>query len=507
MTRKFLRIFTIVIFIVCIPGIAALILLPSPWEAKKSRTEQQARVVIPRSLLTNTEDIDSSAEYMAREDSLYSKVPLEDGEVLVTVLSGLFDGGPVEKQFVAYRNLLEVDSPIYVTFIDYNEVNRSYERIWSAKTAATRPGTVSLSTQDLIGDKSLCLLLAGMNAQGQHTLTIFRKTPTPQSAGREAAEVELFRKIAEFSIEGTITVKETERGIAYQSGQSNGASFTISAFGRDFDSSNILDQVEITYAYNQTSGVYEQTKASRIPGSQVEQRRVRELLGSRQVFEEFITGLWYFVTPQGKINKNQYIYFSPSSQEIIFYGDEILQVFNWTNSIATRYGLYVASQNISVTTLKRTIDIELESLESIRIRVQEDVSLRIGVNNTWDGSYCKAPPPEKRTALPPINAHLEASYDGPMGKIHFLANGSYELTNGSNFRQGKYAFFYFNDKQELLELSSESSGSQDREIYLVEGENTESQPRKSLILSRIRLGSNGIEKLHERAITLTLASE
>jgi hypothetical protein len=502
MTRKVLRILTISIFVVCAGGIAALIILPSPWDAKNNRTEQQARVVIPRSLRANSEEIDNPAEYLAREDSLYSKVPLEDGEVLVTVLSGLFDGGPVEKQFVAYRNLLEIDSPIYVTFIDYNEASRSYERTWSAQTAATRPGTVSLSTQDLIGDKSLCVLLAGMNAQDQHTLTIFRKTPI----GRESAETELFQKIAEFSIEGTITVKETERSVSYQSGQGTGASFTISAFGRDYESSNILDQVEITYTYNVSSGVYEQTKAVRIPGSQVEQRRVRELLGSRRAFEEFITGLWYYMTPQGKIDKNQYIYFSPSSQEIIFYGDEILQVFNWTNSIATRYGLYVASQNISVTTLKRTIDIELESLESIRIRVQEDVRLKIGVNNTWDGSYSKAAPPENRTAPPSINAHLDAWYDGPIGKIHFLSNGSYELTNGNNFRQGKYAFFYFSD-QELLELNSENNGSSGRDIYIVEGEAGERQTRKNLILSRVRLGSNGIERLHERAITLTLASE
>jgi hypothetical protein len=502
MTRKILRILTIIIFVVCVAGIAALVILPSPWDVKNNRSEQQARVVIPRSLMFNPEEIDNPAEYLAREDSLYSKVPLEDGEVLVTVLSGLFDGGPVEKQFVAYRNLLEVDSPIYVTFIDYNEASRSYERVWSAQTAATRPGTVSLSTQDIIGDKSLCVLLGGMNAQDQHTLTIFRKTFT----GQEAEGDELFQKIAEFSIEGTITVKETERSVSYQSGQSTGASFAISAFGRDYGSSNILDQVEITYTYNGSSGVYEQTRAVRIPGSQVEQRRVRELLGSRGAFEEFITGLWYHITPQGTIDKNQYIYFSPSSQEIIFYGDEILQVFNWTNSIATRYGLYVASQNISVTTLKRTIDIELESLESIRIRVQEDVRLKIGVNNTWDGSYCKAPPPENRTAFRPINAHLDAWYDGPIGKLHFFSNGSYELTNGSSFRQGKYAFFYFSD-QELLELASENGNPSDRDIYLVEGEAAELQKRQSLTLSRVRLGSNGIERLHERAITLTLASE
>jgi len=140
------------------------------------------------------------------------------------------------------------------------------------------------------------------------------------------------------------------------------------------------------------------------------------------------------------------------------------------------------------------------------VRVQEDVRLKIGVNNTWDGSYFKAPPPENRSSSPPIKAHFDAWYEGPIGKIHFLSNGSYELTSGNNFRQGKYAFFYFSD-QELLELNPENNRSSGREIYLVEGEVTERQMRKNLSLSRVRLGSNGIERLHERAITLTLASE
>ena len=477
-------------------------------------------MVIPKSFLSVLYDMDSTAENMAREDSMLSRVPLNDGEVLVSVLTGFFDGGPVEKQFIAYRNLLEIDSPIYLTFIDYDEVSRSFVRLWSAQTAASRPGTVTLHSQDILGDRSVCVLVNGINGLGQHTLTIFRKNPSVWSSGEE-----LFTKIAELRIDGNITVNETSRSSSYQTGQSLGDSFTISAFGRDTESSNILDQLEISYMYNKESGVYEANRTTRIPGSQVEQRRVRELLSNRRVFEEFISGLWYYITPQGKINKEQYIYFTPSSREIIFYGDETQQVFNWLSSAATRYGLYVSSQNISVGTLRRSIDIELESLDSIRIRVREDVRLKFGVNTPWDGSYQKAEAPEQRPQAPSArNAHIDAWYDGPIGKIHFRSDGFYLVNAGNNFRQGKYAFYRL-DNYELLELrstdqSSETLGSDlssigrrsddvtsdYREIYLVESDSTDTL-RKNLTLLPARIGSRGIERLHERAIALTLAGE
>ena len=517
MNKLFLRIILIVIFVIAALGITSMIFFPLPWNSKKSRTEQQARMVIPRSPRAIYEDIDNLAEHLAREDSMFSRVELEDGEVLVSVLTDYFDGGPVEKQFVAYRNLLEIDSPIYLTFIDYDLETRSFKRLWNARTAATRPGTINLYAQDLLGDRSLCILLYGMNGQGQHTLTIFRKNPLPSNDPSE-----LFLKIAELRIDGNITVREIDRNISYQSGQEANMSSIISAFGRDSESRNLLDQVEITYAFNYESGLYEEINMARIPGTQVEQRRVRELLSNTRVFEEFITGLWFHITPQGNLNSAQYIYFSPDSKEIIFYEDEIQQVFTWTNSNPTRVGLYISSQNISVTTLRRSIDIELESLDSIRVRVIEDVRLKFGVNTPWDGSYRKAGHMDNPVHLPSYtNSHISALYEGQIGKFRFDDDGSFEMTAGNSQRQGKYAFFFYNDLEmiefrypdlrygdlrppETFYADLNSDNSLLRETYLVESD-SEDFPRTNLTFYRVRIGSRGIERLHERAITLNLA--
>ena len=481
-------------------------------------------MIIPRTTTLVYEDLDNAAENLAREDSFFSKVELEDGEVLVSVITDYFDGGPMEKQFVAYRNLLEIDSPVYLTYIDYDEETRNYVRVWEAQTAATRPGTINLYTQDLLGDRSLCVLLHGMNGQGQHTLTIFRKNPYYSGDPSN-----LFSKIAELMIDGNITVRENTANRPNQGVINQGSSYIISTFGRDMESANLLDQIEINYAFNEKDGCFEEISLVHIPGTQVEQRRLRELLGNVSVFEDFITGLWYHMTAQGNVNTSQYIYFDNSNREIIFYEDETQQVFNWTNSTATRVGLYITSQNISVTTLRRSIDIELESMDSLRIRVIEDVRLKFGVNTPWDGSYRKASPLENQVkALSYENSHLDALYEGQMGKIRFLPDGSFEISSGTSLRQGKYAFFYLNDL-ELLEFrpnelrngdlrsddlrgadlgysDPHSDGIASREVYLVEGDDSDS-PRSSLTLSRVRIGSRGVEKLLERAIPLNLVSE
>jgi hypothetical protein len=183
---------------------------------------------------------------------------------------------------------------------------------------------------DLIGDRSVCALLTGMNSQGEHTMTIFRLNKQTQGPRRRAADSgPPFEMIAQLQIEGIIRVNETERSQAYQLGIAGGQSFTITAYGHDPASANILDQIEATYAYNEQGRLYERTRVVRIPGSQVEQRRLREILsGERGVFEKFIIGLWYYVIPEGTLDSRQYIYFDPANKELIFYGEEAQQVFN-----------------------------------------------------------------------------------------------------------------------------------------------------------------------------------
>jgi hypothetical protein len=504
---KILPAVTVAVFTACAIGIVIIAVAPF-GPAQKRHEQRRTRLIIPRE--TGEAGRNSTGvERMTYEDNVSMKVPLNDGEMLIAVLNHDFDGDTVEEQVVAYRSLFETESPVYIAYIGYDERSGAYRRQWNAATAATRPGTVSLYTQDLIGDRNACILLTGMNGRGEHTMTVFRQN-------REAEQDRLFTKIAELRIDGSITVQEAERSQAYQQGISNGRAYTIAAYGHDYESANMLDQKEIIYTFNPENGLYGQSKVTIIPGSQIEQRRLRELLsGAPGVFENFINDLWYYVSPQGTVDKSQYIYFDPANREIIFFGDETQQVFTWQHSTTTRYGLYISSQNISVSTLRRFLDIELESLDSIRLRVFEDVHLKIAVNASWDGSYRRAGTLPKNTAPSEtaIKSYIDAMYDSSMGRLRFYGNGIYELTSGGSVRKGRYVFFRV-DGRDLLELHPEpearggDGNTAPRLIYQVESARKNepgSFPAESLSLSRVRLGAMGIQDIHEGLITLTPA--
>ncbi|MDR2193098.1 MAG: pallilysin-related adhesin [Treponema sp.] len=492
---------TLVFFLAAAAVVVLLVFSPNTLRlttsVEKPREIKQTRI-IERSEASSDEEIyDDTDAGVVYNDGVSAHILLENGEIVVKALNENFDADIQEEQLLAYQNRMENDRRIYITYVDFDETEKVYKRVWDAETLVTRPGTLELYTLDMIGDRIPCVIVSGMNGNGEHTLTVFRWNDTWGSAFlREELEAP-FDTLVEIQIDGAITIQHTERTQAYQLGLSNGKDFSISAYGRDADSLNILDQVEIIYTYNAEENRYEQSRLTRIPGKQVEERRIREILsGGARGFENFITGLWYFVRPDGTIDGRQYIYFDPPNKEVIFYTDETQQVFHWQNSGATRYGLYISTQNISVQTLRRSLDIALESLESIQVKVFEDVKLKIGNDAGWDGSYRKAAAIAGEPSLPvqTIPAHINAVYNGIIGNIHFSADGLYVLTSGETVQKGRYSFYRL-DALNMLELRQEN---EHRETYIV------NYLEGNLSLQRVRIGSNGVQDLHEPAILLSI---
>jgi hypothetical protein len=497
MTGKALKIITVLVFTFTALGIGCLVFLPGDIFSSAPASSGQTRLVIPQTPLPGA-NREWGTDPAAYADTLLPALPLEPGAVVTAVLTRNFDDDPSDEYIIASRNLLEPESPVHIVYIDNDPSLGEYKRIWSVPTGASRPGPVSLSTMDMMGDRGICILLYGRNDAGEETLTVLRKNDFPPASERSAAEPP-FDKIGELRIDGSISVPE---------GSSPGQSRSIVAYGRDQESSNALDRVEITYTYNPVKGLYEQSRHTKIPGAQIEQRRIQELLnGNPREFEQYIDGLWYFVDSQGQMEQEQYIYFDYPEREIIFYEDETEQIFVWQNSTPIRYGLYLSSQNSSVTTLKRFIVIELESLDVLRIRVTEDVRLKIGINAPWDGVYRRVRSAEGPTEdLNSLPFRIEAVYEGSIGKLTFTDNGTYELSHITSPQTGTYTFFNI-DKETFLELRPGNSGT-DRDMYQVQYTQEGSEiPPRTLSLTRIRLGAQGIRSLHEPVISLTMTEK
>ncbi len=493
-----MKYFLPIIFLVVAGACLWLLFGPSPFASSREAASPQIRVVSPQAGKEATKGGDASvAERMAYEDDTVAKVALDEGEVAVTVITQDFDADAQDEQIIAFRRTAESEGPIYLTYAAFDQNLGGYRRMWTAATAATRPRTFSLFVKDLIGDRSTCVVATGLNGAGEQTMTVFRTLPS--AAG------EPFERIAELRIEGSTAVLERERSQAYHLGQAAGESFRIATYGRDFESANLLDQIETIYTFDPVTRRYERTGTARVPGTQIEQRRVRELLdGTPAKFERFLDGLWYFSPEGNPTGERQYLLFDPQRRELVFYADDTQEVFGWLNSSATRYGLYLTTQNISITTLRRLVDIELESVDAIRVKVFEDVRLKIGIGGRWDGTYRKVPVESKGA---PSQSHpkarLDAEYEGAAGRLRFLADGRYELEAEGAAKRGNYAFFEI-DGIEVLELRPEGGGTAGRSTYRV-SRTARGGPSvvEELNLRKIRLGVRGLEELHEGDLVFT----
>jgi hypothetical protein len=505
---------TIVVFFIFAAGIATFAFLSrgegfgKGWLSDETRASGQYRTrVINPGVMGNSSQDFPGGENSDYDDNYNLKVPLNDGELVISVLNFDLETNGTEEQVAAFHNVNDTLNPVALTLFAYNKKDGRYRRLWNAPAAATEPGTVTLYSKDLLGDRSVCVIVTGMNALREHTMTVFQRYDGESSLP--------FKKIAEIQMDGSITIQETERPLAYRQGIARGQPFAIIAHKRDIESSNILDRIEITYTYNNAKGIYEESNINRVLGSQIEQRRLREILsGQPGIFEEFINDLWYHISPEGTIDKSQYLYFDPEKREIIFFGDGTQQIFVWYNSAFTRYGLYASSHNVSVTTMRRFLDIEMVSLDSIRIRVVEDVRLKIDVSMPWDGLYNRAGTAVRSaTEVKKTSPYTDAAYDSSMGRLQFSNNGEYQLISVASITKGRYAFFRAGG-QELLELRPEQSGtsgsgsdSEERLIYSLTGinpnEGNNVYQTNNLILSRVLLGPSGIRELYEGQIVLT----
>jgi hypothetical protein len=428
--------------------------------------------------LLDMEPLQEGQPWLTLADTPMTLAPLDEGDVVLALISGTFSrsfGVNVESQIVAHRNALEAESPIHVTFISFDEVLASHRRFWSTETIATNH--ISLQTLDMLGDHSTSILLSGLSDSGEHTLSVFRKNPLPLGEGEEP-----FSILAELVADGSIVISDMGEGESHR----------IRALSRDPASANILDQIELVFAYNPATRLYEELSRMRIPGAQVEGQRVAEILANAGAFERFAAGLWYLAAPEGGIDYSQYVYFDPIAREIIFSAGGSQQIFRWQNSSLTRNGISISSQNLLVSTLRRIVDVELESLDSIRLRVLEDLRSHTWGNTHWDGSYRKALIFEGPVPASPFTGgtFVEASFDSALlGHLDFFPEGTLRQSVRGEERLGRYAFFYLGGQRYLeMSFSQQGATTESREIFSVQ--NTESE---NIILYRVRIGVHGIE--------------
>jgi hypothetical protein len=448
-------------------------------------------------------------------------IPAMPNEVILNVASFNVDQEEGDEQVLTVRKTDRTDGRLSIVVADYVESKKAWVRSWEGDTLSTKLTTFSIQAKDLIGDHNLDIVCTGMNDEGDQTITVFRRNPG------SLAYAEILSLAAD-----SIVIGDADRPESYQLGQTSGDSWPIFAYSRDKDSQNLLDQVKDKYGWDIHKGRYLKTGSERIPGAQVERDTVSKILtGSEKDFESFLQGVWYEAGKAPFDPDTRLISFDKASGSISFYRTEAQEVYRWTESHSTRYGLYVRCQNDSVEDLARLMDIELTGSDLVSIRVFEDLQMKIDPEDRWDGSFRRLPRdipaargPQAAGGAKDASAgtapSVSAGTAGGLGKPTLKLEGPYRASGGIelSFAAPRYS---------LRSAASTESGS--FELYSLGGDTaldlvamhadglpaarktykatyTEAREGKDLVrslqLSPARAAINGLELLQEDDLVL-----
>jgi len=481
----------LIIFIVCLAGLFVWLAFNRTVLSFSKETRKSAKTVIPST------EIDTEATTILPEDASSfdeSKqqplIVIGDDESFVQAISVDINKDGTQDQICALKKASEPN--IYLVPALQNPVTGEYMRLQVIRTGITQTRTLLFYCIDIIGDRTNALVCSGMTADNIQLLAVY--LPVPESDGKTT-----FTAVADLRSDGPITIQEVARSDAYNLGLTGGDSFPIITYNSDPESPQTLDQIERIYRWDRNLKRYEQASESRITGKKIETRMIRQLQGGNvNSFEDFLTGLWY-VSSSSSPAGAKYIFFDTAAKEIIFHNGSTEEIFVREAESARRYGAYLTTRNRSITSIRRLIDIELTGIDEIKIKVLEDVRLKIGVASDWDGVYRKmgagssiARDTTSLTAakVASMLASSAAEWASSDGQTLTFTDRNYTISRASGTETGAYALLTVGGKP-VFQFKPDGTGTKSV-FYLIDtGATSADENRQRMALTEVSVTISG----------------
>jgi len=435
-----------------------------------------------------------------------SSIPLEPNETLLDLFVFNLDFDDEEEQILVIRESDDPSGIIRVVLADYSPYSKKWSRSWKGDSLVTKNKTFQVSVSDLIGDHNLNIVCTGMNDANEQTMTIYWK-----SQDLDQKQGITFVKVFE-QAGSAVIVEALERPDSYKLGQSNADSWPVSVWKADAASGNYLDQLKELWRWSFTDKVYILVSTERIPGASIARKMAESILdGTAETFKLFLDGTWYKESIDPLSPGALFITFQSRDESVLFSGDGLIEVYGWESSNPTRYGLYIASRNQSVRNLRRLMDIELASADSVNVRVFQDYRIKADISGRWDGRYRRlstemAKSFKRSPAMASASAiDLKGTYDSDEGARLVIDGSSYSIESIEGMEQGSCAVFEL-DGRTILDMRKASDGSTTaaRRSWVVETRSkTERDGSTSvtMTLQEVRIGILGVEPSQNPAVT------
>jgi len=280
-----------------------------------------------------------------------------------------------DEQIIVFKRRDDPQDLIRLLVVSFDPIRNSWIRAWEGVTAATSVRSVSVYTDDLIGDLEQEIVAFGINSDGEQTLDVFRRTSDSLGLGLS------YTSVLSIAADVTIDIEETPRSEAYEAMEvASAPSFPVVAERRDLDSDNVFDTVKTTYFWDYGARRYVVGRVESISGESIADGQLSDLFaGNEQDFEQFLSGPWYRSSDAGDA---KIAFFGTRDRTIVFHSGYLQQSFVWDNSTKTVYGrgisLFVTNE--SIRTVKRLVSVSVQNPNRITVSMQGSD----GLDGTYD---------------------------------------------------------------------------------------------------------------------------
>ena len=308
-------------------------------------------------------------------ENMIAEIPdnlINKNEQILQVINKNLDLDNDDEQVFIAKMTDDINTPLKIVVIDFDPVQGKPVRSWEYLTNSTNLRAFNLEFDDMIGDFNQEIIFTGANKKGETTFFIFKKIPSPSNLGL------FYTPIFQIVTDGTIHINKITRSPLYQVGQKTGQSYPIVIEHKDKESSNSLDLIRDEYDWNYNKGLYELISSKPVPAEVVVENQLRALYDSNVLkdFENFISGPWY-----NKKDIKSIIVFAPEMEQIVFYSNDIQEIYTWDYMKKTVYnGLLFMVRNQSSSSIRKKINVTIKDTETITLNTND-------IN--WDGTYIK----------------------------------------------------------------------------------------------------------------------
>ncbi len=430
-------------------------------------------------------------------------VPLFPDEVLVTAITIDFNMDNYVDQVIAVKNS---SSPFIKVVIGlYNPLFGAYERAYELNTAIQQTATFSLDVLDITGTHENTLIISGYSTTNQAILKAWISNPNTSSLN--------LRLIADLSADGTIFITQNARSSSYAFSSEDGESFPIWIYTSDPESSQAsLDQLHIMYDWNKETSIYEKVSQTRILGRNINAQELAKIQdGTEKTFGSFLSATWLHTASASQTTP--VVSFDYTNKTINFLNEDTVEIYNWESSILRRNGILIYATNRNIPALLRRIDITLISIDEIRIKATDTLTLRATPNTTWDGNYKKQQVDSVSVINTTKTENVESSliealkttssklWEDDNGYTITFSSTSYAAQKDAEQIKGAYTpFSVYNE--ELIQFKSLDSSGFFNGFYRIQiVEATEDSPKLAVFLP-VEISSTHIVQSISQGITL-----